>query len=159
MSANSHINKHHTSYEVRESITKEQFLEWDDRRRMVRYVVATLSAIVAVVYFLIGFNFITVFEMPDTQLFGLFAGVAYAFGALMLLTLRDRTLWIIGAVLQVFVIYTYFSLAQQRVPEFEVWGLMLQLLQILIFVGLMYLIARAPKKNSGATFYDWSDFK
>jgi len=159
MSANSHINNHNTSYEGRESVTVDQYLKQDDRRRGVRYVTAGLSSIVAVIYFLIGFKFLTVFETPETQVFGLFAGIAYAFGALMLLILRDRLLWTIGAVLQVFVIYTYFSLAQQRIPEFETWGIMLQGLQILIFVGLMYLIAYSPRKRSVSQYHDWSDFK
>lgn len=147
MSANSHINKHNTSYQDLESVEKEAFLKQDERSRVIRYITATLSSITALIYFAIGFNILIVLQAADSQMFGLFAGVAYAFGALMLLTLRDRTLWIIGAILQVFVIYTYFSLAPQRIPEFEVWGLALRVMQGLILAGLLYLIVRAPRKR------------
>lgn len=144
MSADSRIQQSPHSHKISETTEAKQFFKNETRCRMMCYITATLSMITAIIYFLIGLNFLTVSVLSNSQLFGFFAGVAYGFGALMLFTVKDRLLWILGAIFQIFVIYTYFSFASQRLPEFEVWGIVLFGMQLLILVGLVFLIIRTP---------------
>lgn len=144
MATNSHIQPSKNLQATLKSIEVEQYLAEDMRRRKVRYITGMMSSVVAAVYFLIGANLLVVFESGDSQFFGFFAGVAYAFGALVLFAVQSRSLWVAGAIFQLFVIYTYFSLAPQRIPEFEIWGMVIGVLQALILIGLAYLITRAP---------------
>jgi len=144
MSTNSHLKQTTHTHQATQSDRVTDYLKKHERLRITRYITGSLSTVTAIIYFLIGFNILVVIQSNESQLFGIFAGIAYAFGALVLLILRERSLWIAGAVFQIFVIYTYFSLAPQRLPEFEPWGIILRIMQVLIFVGLMYLIIRTP---------------
>jgi hypothetical protein len=65
-------------------------------------------------------------------------------GTLLLLAFDRRVLWILGAILQVFVIYTYFNLASQRTPAYEVWGILIRIAQLMILIALVYLEVRLP---------------
>lgn len=114
------------------------------RRRSIRYFAAAMSGATAVMYFLIGFHVVSVLDAPADQTWGLIAGGAYAFGALLLLAFDRRVLWILGAILQVFVIYTYFNLASQRTPAYEVWGILIRIAQLMILIALVYLEVRLP---------------
>jgi hypothetical protein len=120
----------------------------DSRRRRIRYAAAFLAALTALIYFLIGFRVLIVLDANADQIFGLFAGAAYALGALLLLTVDRGPLWILGAVLQVFVIYTYFNLASQRTPAFEIWGILLRVAQVLLLLALVYLAVRPAANQS-----------
>lgn len=116
--------------------------------RSIRYFAALVSAFTAGVYFLIGFNIVSVLDMSADQSFGLAAGVAYALGAVLLLIFDRRIVWILGTILQVFVIYTYFNFAPQRIPVFEIWGILLRVAQVLIFLALVFLVAvRVPTSS------------
>lgn len=110
----------------------------------VRVIAAFLAGLVALIYFLIGFNVVRVIEFPADQSFGLYAGAAYLLGAALLVETDKRVYWVIGALLQVFVIYTYFSVAPERVPNYEVWGIVLRVLQVALLAALIYLSVRAP---------------
>jgi hypothetical protein len=68
-----------------------------------------------------------------------------------LLVYDRRTLWILGAILQVFVIFTYFDLASQRTPAFEAWGILLRIAQAIILIALVYLETRLPLAESKST--------
>jgi len=122
------------------------------RRRVIRYFAAVVSGLTAVVYFLIGFRVISVLDANADQSWGLFAGVAYAIGTLLLLAFDRRIVWILGAFLQVFVIYTYFNLAGNRSPAYEVWGILIRIAQAMILIALAYLMlylpAQAPRFDS-----------
>lgn len=114
------------------------------RRRIIRYFAAVVSGATAVMYFLIGFRVVSVLDGHADQTWGLFAGAAYALGALLLLAFDRRVLWILGAILQVFVIYTYFNLASQRTPAYEVWGIVIRIAQMMILIALVCLEVRLP---------------
>lgn len=114
------------------------------RRRSLRFGAAALSAVIAGLYFLIGFNALAVIDDPSGQVFGLFAGTAYALGTALLLAYDRRVLWIVGAALQVFVMLMYFSVAPQRMPNYEAWGITLRVLEALLLVALLALI---PQKK------------
>jgi hypothetical protein len=114
---------------------KEKVLE-----RKLRFVAATISAISAAIYFLIGFNVVSVVEFGFDQLFGVFAGVAYILGAFLLLVTDRRIILQLGALLQLTVVYIYFSMAPVRTPSYEFWGVLLRIAQVTIFIVLLYLL-------------------
>ena len=115
-------------------------------RKLVRYVGAGISLVMALIYYLIGAGAITVVTPTpagDSMLvFGLLAGSAFATGAALLAMYDVRILWIVGLLFQVFVVFTYFAVAPQRDPQFEVWGITLLLIQIPLTVALAYLTFR-----------------
>jgi hypothetical protein len=124
-------------------------------RRTIRYAAAGLSAVMAAIYFLIGIGALHVVEThpgdPSLLAFGLPAGGAFLLGSLLLVLFDRRELWILGAVLQVLVVLGYFAVAASRTPAFELWGITLRLIQIPLFVALVYLVMRAPGRTGRAS--------
>ncbi len=124
--------------------------------RVIRLATAGLAAVSAIVYLLIGVGVLQVVEMrpddPSLLWFGLPAAAAFAFGTIVMLRSQSLTLWALGAVFQVFTISAYFGLAQERTPQYEPWGILLLVTQLLILVALVTLIARypTPKRMDGA---------
>lgn len=121
------------------------------RRRVIRYVAAVLAALTAAMYFLIGFSVVSVLDGNADQSWGLLPGAAYAFGVLLLLAFDRRIFWTAGAALQVLVIFTYFNLASQRTPAFEVWGILIRVAQVAILIALAYLAFRLPSAQASAS--------
>lgn len=120
-----------------------------DRRRMIRYTAAAASIVTALLYFGIGAGLVVVVtetraDGPGMFEFGASAGAAFVIGALLLLTLDLRILWVLGALLQVGVIVMYVAVGPQRTPPFELWGLLIKALQVVILGALLYLIVRPP---------------
>jgi hypothetical protein len=88
-----------------------------NRSRSVIFVAAGLSALTAILYFLIGLRVVTVLDTPEEQtVFGLIAGGAFLVGAVVLLVVQRRAVWIFGTLGLAFVIFTYFDLASERSP-------------------------------------------
>lgn len=114
--------------------------------RLAALAAAGFSAVMAVIYLLIGLEVITVLDPPDDQpQFGLIAAGFFLAVAVVLLTVRRRWVWIVLAGVQLFVAFTYVNLAGERIPEYEAWGIALRVLQIPIIVALAWLILRAPR--------------
>jgi hypothetical protein len=115
-------------------------------RRTVRRAAAALAGAMAAIYFLIGLGVLTVVEgqSTDTSLlgFGAMAGSAFLLGAVLLLATDRRWLWILGALLQLFVVGGYVMVAADRTPAFEVWGITLRIIQVPLFAALVYLALR-----------------
>jgi hypothetical protein len=115
-------------------------------RREVRLGAAALAAAMAVIYFLIGLGFLRVVDVveDDTSMlfFGLPAGAVFLVGAVLLVTQDRRVLWVAGVALQVFVIWGYFAVAPSRTPSYEVWGIMLRIIQVPLTLALVYLALR-----------------
>lgn len=118
------------------------------RRRMIRYAAAGLAAVTAVLYLLIGLHLITVLDGNADQTWGLAPAAAYALGAALLVGYDRRLVWILGALLQVFVIYTYFNLAAQRSPAYEVWGIAIRVVQFSLLAVLAYLATRPGSERT-----------
>lgn len=124
------------------------------RRQRLRSIAAALAGGVAVLYVLIAANLVTVVDGPAEQVARdqlSFAGPAaamYALGALLLWRFDRRWLWVLGAVLQVMVVAMYFTVAPERDPAFEVWGLSIRVLQIGLLVPLVLLAARRPRGDA-----------
>lgn len=123
-------------------------------RRTIRYVAAALAAAMAAIYFLIGLGVLTVVDGqatdPSMLGFGASAGAAFLLGAILLAELDRRWLWIAGAVLQVFVIWGYFGVAPQRDPAFEMWGIVLRVIQVPLLVALVSLAMRPADAHPDA---------
>lgn len=115
-------------------------------RQLIRRGAAGIAAVMAGIYYLIGVGVLTVVDQqsgdPSMLMFGAAAGSAFLLGAILLVAFDRRILWILGALLQLFVAWAYFSVAAERVPAFEVWGATLRLLQIPLFAALVWLAIR-----------------
>lgn len=116
----------------------------DRLRRRMRWAAAVLSLANAAVYGLIGAGALRVVEAapgegPSLVVFGALAGGAFLLGAVLLMSFDRRVLWWIGAAFQAFAIATYFNVAPQRVPPYEVWGLSLKAAQVVLLALLLYL--------------------
>jgi hypothetical protein len=122
-------------------------------RRSVRVVAAAASALMAAIYFLIGLGVLgiggsTSGEMVDLTMFGFSAGTAFLVLAGLLALTDRRWLWILAAILQVWVYVIYFGVAGSREPPFEIWGITLRVIQIVLLAGLIYLSWNAPQRNT-----------
>jgi hypothetical protein len=121
-------------------------------RRTIRHVAAATAAVIALIYLLIGLGVLTVVtpvaDDPSMAFFGFSAGGAFLFGAVLLVALDRRMLWILGAILQLFVVWGYVSVAPDRTPSFEFWGIALRIIQVPLFAALVYLVVRRPVSRS-----------
>jgi hypothetical protein len=123
-------------------------------RRRVRRAAGALALANALVYGLIGAGIARVSSdvQGDTSflwVFGLTAGAAFVLGAVLLWAVDRRLLWWLGAAFQVFAIVAYISVAPQRVPPYEAWGLSLKVAQGVLLVALLYLaVARSASRSA-----------
>jgi hypothetical protein len=119
-------------------------------RRTVRLTAAIASAAMAFIYFLIGLGVLNIGgsksgEMVDLTVFGFSAGAAFLILAGLLAFTDRRWIWALAAVFQAFVYLVYFGVAAGREPSFEMWGLTLRVIQVVVFGGLIYLTWNAPQ--------------
>jgi hypothetical protein len=120
----------------------------DPNRRHLRTAAAGASAAIALVYAAIALQLVTVIDGPAAQVAGdqlAFATPAaglFGLGAYLLLRYDDRRLWAVGLVLQVLVFAMYLAVAPDRQPAFELWGVLLRVLQVGLIVPLALLTFR-----------------
>jgi len=125
------------------------------RRTQVRVAGGAIAATMAGIYVLIGLGVLDAGRPTEAQraemlFFGLSAGAMFLLGAILLLATDRRRLWVVGAVLQVLVVLAYISVAPTRTPHYEVWGITLRLLQVPLFLALVYLAVRPPDRSAVA---------
>jgi hypothetical protein len=122
--------------------------------RALRVATAGLATAAAVIYLLIGFRVLQVVEVrpsdPSLMWFGIPAAAAFLFGAVVILVSDRMLLWVAGAFFQVFTIFAYVGVAEDRTPPYEFWGIALRVVQALILVALVVLISRYPQTGRGA---------
>jgi hypothetical protein len=104
----------------------------------------------AAIYLLIGLGILdiggsTSGETVDLALFGLSAGIAYVVLALLLALTDRRWLWILAALLMLWVYVIYLSTSGVREPSFEVWGITLRIVQLPLLAVLIYLSWNSPR--------------
>jgi len=87
--------------------------------------------------------------MPDLFPFGALAGSAFVLGAILLVALDHRGVWLLGAALQVVALAMYIAVSPQRDPPFEGWGILIKVLQVGILSALVYLVLRQPVRRPG----------
>lgn len=128
------------------------------RHRMtVRYLAAAASALTALLYFGIGLGVLKVVDEgaaggPGLLEFGASAGAAFALGAVLLVVVDHRGLWLLGALLQVIVLIMYLAVSPQRTPPFEAWGILIKILQAALLAGLAYLVVHVPERRLPRTW-------
>jgi len=120
-------------------------------RHTVRYVAAALAGAIATIYFLIAAGVLTVVTPVENDgsmvAFGISAGAAFLVGAVLLLAFDRRILWVLGAALQLLVVWGYVAVAPDRTPAFELWGISLRVIQIPLFAALVYLAVRSSSSG------------
>jgi hypothetical protein len=122
-------------------------------RRTIRLVAAGLAGAMAIIYFLIGAGVLDVGRADGTDagflvVFGASAGGAFLLGAVLLLAFDRRWLWILGTVLQVFVMVGYLTVSADRTPAFEIWGITLRVIQVPLLAALVYLAIRPAEEHA-----------
>lgn len=70
-------------------------------------------------------------------------------GALLLIAFDRRILWVLGAALQVLVFLGYLSVSPNRAPPFDAWGIVLRIIQVPLFLALLYLAVRPAELRAG----------
>jgi peptidoglycan/LPS O-acetylase OafA/YrhL len=98
----------------------------------------------AVIYLLIGLGVFdigasTSGETVDLAVFGFSAGIAYVVLALLLTFSDRRWIWVLAALLMLWVYVIYLSASGSREPPFELWGLTLRVIQLPLLAALIYL--------------------
>lgn len=118
--------------------------------RWTRRVAAGAAAGAAVLYVLIGFGVLFIGESTtgatDLLGFGLTLGGLYAIAALLVLEIRNR--WFLAALvlLNLATLIGYVALAGVRVPPFELWGLAIKVLQVVMLVAVARLLFLHPEE-------------
>jgi hypothetical protein len=139
---------------VTASLTTGSSVE-ERRRNVVRYAAAGISAATAALYFGIGIGVLEVVDEASAKAdggmltFGAAAGSAFVLGAILLVLFDHRGLWLLGAVLQIGVLVMYVAVSPQRTPPFELWGIVIKVLQAAILVALVYLLLHVPPRRMG----------
>ena len=113
----------------------------------------TLALLAALVYFLMGAG---VLQPGDLQAddapagIAYFASACYVVGGLLILA-RKRWLWVVGAVINALVIVGFFAAYAARPGVlFSVPGLATKTAQILLEIGLIYLIVTHKQRKREA---------
>jgi hydrogenase-4 membrane subunit HyfE len=68
--------------------------------------------------------------------------------AVLVCFVRSRAVWILIAAFDVMVIVVYFAVAGIRQPPYEIWGVLIKVLQLVLLAAVVYLAVRAPKRQA-----------
>jgi hypothetical protein len=115
----------------------------DTHRFSLIWLAVALAVIAALAYVLIALKILAVGDLqpaegPPSVVY--FAAGSYLVGGLLIL-LRNRWLWVVGAVINALVILFFFNLYQDRpAVMFSLGGLASKAAQVLLEVVLVYLI-------------------
>ena len=116
-------------------------------------LIATGSVVAtALLYFLIGLGVLNIGTSKegagnDLLGFGTVSGVAYLIVATLIYLIKRKLVWILAAVFDLLVIIVYFAVAGIRQPPYEVWGLLIKVLEVVLLGALAYLIYGARKPS------------
>jgi len=122
----------------------------------VVWLAVGLAVVTAVIYIMMGWDWLGVGDLTAEEgppgIIYVAAG-SYLVGGLLIL-LRRRWLWVMGAVINALVILFFFSMYQERPAVLlSPGGIVSKAAQILLEVGLIYLIVadwlRSRRKNRG----------
>ncbi len=118
-------------------------------RQTIRYGAAAVAAIMAAIYFLIGLGVLNVGGTNSDRaflwVFGALAGGAFLLGAVLLVAVDRRWVWVAGLLFQVFVYWAYVDVSKTRTPPFETWGITLRIIQLPLLIALGYLAVRGSR--------------
>lgn len=116
-------------------------------RELIVWAAVALSGITSFLYLLIGVNAASLggISREEQRSFGLPASAVFAGGAVVAAVWDVRWIWIVGTVGLALIIGMYFSLASQRDPRYETWGILIRAVQVPLLVVLLYLAVTGPK--------------
>ncbi|HLO33606.1 MAG TPA: hypothetical protein VK249_30940 [Anaerolineales bacterium] len=110
----------------------------------VIWLAVALALVAALAYVLIALDFLGIGDLkmgPDGDVIIYVAAGSYLLGGLLILV-RRRWLWIIGALINALVMLFFFKLYQERpAVMFSPGGIITKIPQLLLEVALIYLIA------------------
>ncbi len=119
---------------------------------------SVLALLAAAAYFLLATDVIPLPPLersaggeggPSAAVAFYLGGSAYAIGAGLLLLVRRRWLWVLGMIGDALVIIIFVSMySKQPDVMFSTGGLTTKIPQILLEVGLVYLVARGTKAST-----------
>jgi hypothetical protein len=111
-----------------------------------RTVAVASAAAIAVLYLAIYAGLLSVgrAEAGELGILGVAGGV-FVVLAVALWRLTSRLLWAGAAVLQVLLGAMYVAIAPERDPSFELWGLLIRALSLVLLVALVTLSVRARR--------------
>lgn len=111
-------------------------------------IAAGSSAMMALIYLLIGLRVIEVIQPSDDQPeFGFAAAIFFAVLTAVVLRIRRPAVWLVAIAIHLFVAYVYIDLAGERVPDYETWGLILRGLQIPAVLALAWLTMNRNQRH------------
>jgi hypothetical protein len=118
----------------------------------VSRVAAITSALIALIYGLIYAGVLSVgrAEAGELGILGVAGGVFLVL-ALLLWRLRSRLLYAATAVLQILLASMYVAVAPERDPAFEVWGLTVRALSLVLLAAVVMLFVQARREKGDAT--------
>jgi hypothetical protein len=121
-------------------------------RSRLQLVAVACSAAIALLYLglFTGLLALPGAETGDLGILGVAGGV-FAVLAGLLWWLHSRLLWAIGAVMQALLGWMYVAIAPERDPAFEVWGLTIRAISLVLFAALVALLVTARRDRSEAT--------
>jgi hypothetical protein len=118
------------------------------RERRLRGTAAAAAALMAVLYGLIFAGVLSVGRASegDLGILGV-AGLVFAVLAALLWFVRSRLLWAAIAGLQVLMGWMYVVVGAERDPSFEVWGLTIRVLSVVLVAALVVLLLDARRRR------------
>jgi hypothetical protein len=110
-------------------------------RSRVQGIAAGLAGVIAVLYGLLFAGVLGIEGATDGEL-GILGVAALVFAALagLLWWLRSRVLWTGAAVMQLLLGWMYLAIAPDRDPAFEIWGVTIRAVSLLLLVALIRLL-------------------
>lgn len=109
-----------------------------------RTAVASGTAGVALLYLIVGLEFVEVDGIADVEpgpaVPLVIAGALFAALAVTLVVLPRPIVFAAGAALQVLVLVLYVAVAPNRDPAFEPWGMAIEALELLLLIGYLRLL-------------------
>jgi hypothetical protein len=118
----------------------------------VSRLAAATSALIASIYGLIYAGVLSVgrAEAGDLGILGVAGGVFLVL-ALLLWRLRSRLLYAATALLQLLLAVMYVAVAPERDPAFEMWGLTIRALSLVLLVAVATLFVQARRDMGDTT--------
>jgi hypothetical protein len=118
------------------------------RERRLRGIAAATAALMAILYGLILAGVLSVGRASegDLGILGV-AGLVFAVLAALLWFVRSRLLWAAIALLQVLMGWMYVVVGAERDPSFEVWGVSIRVLSLVLVVTLITLFVEARRSR------------
>jgi hypothetical protein len=115
-----------------------------DHSVRLRIVAAVVAAVMSLLYLAIFAGVLSVgrAETGELGILGV-AGALFAVLAVLLWRLRSRPLWAGVAALQVLLFVMYVAIAPERDPSYEVWGVLIRVLSVVLLGAVGTLFARS----------------